>query len=322
MTSTSLDTLRTNLTGPVFPILTPFTEDGSAVDHDALTHYVDRLVAAGAPTVLSTVGTSRFNLLDDDEIRAVNQTITAAAAGRCTVIVAGPENGDTRSNRAFAQHAQASGADAYLALFPERYYGEEAVIDFFEDVAGAVDIGVMIHEMAMRSGFGGAQPYSPDLLERLVAIPNVVGMKEESMDPWAAYRIHRRLGGQCAIIGAGSMRNAMRDFHAGARAYLVGIGSFFPRVALRFHSALMAGDLATAHGIARTYEDPFFDIAAAELGWHVALKETLHLFALMPPFERAPLPRLSPAKRDRLGALVDSLGWRDLPYDHEPEPTP
>jgi len=304
----SRDHLRHKLCGPVFPILTPFTADGAAVDHEALGCYVDFLAKTGVPAIMSTVGTSRFNLLSDDEIKAVNTTISASARGRCIVILAGPLVGNTASNIAAARHAESVGADAFIAYFPERYYGEASVFDFFRMISEAVSIGVMIHEMPMRSGYGGNQQYSLDLLDRLTDLPGVVGMKEECMDGGYAYLLHRRLSGKCGIIGAGSKRLFMRDFHAGAKAYLVGIGNFFPRVAMDFHAALIGGNTAHAHAIVRAYEDPYFDLAVS-LGWHIALKETMSFLNLMPRHERAPLPCLTDAQSAKLRACVDKLGW-------------
>src|SRR5262249_7329789 len=117
----SRDHLRHKLTGPVFPIPTPFTADG-AVDHTALARYVASIAGVGVPAMMSTVGTSRFNLLNEDEIRAVNATIAKAVKGRCIVILAGPLSGTTETNVAFAKHAENAGADAFIAFFPERYY--------------------------------------------------------------------------------------------------------------------------------------------------------------------------------------------------------
>src|SRR5438132_2962012 len=98
MAQFSRDHLRHQLHGPVFPILTPFSADGSAIDHDALARYVDFLAGVGVPAIMSTVGTNRFNLLSEDEIRAVNATIARAARGRCIVILAGPLTGNTATN--------------------------------------------------------------------------------------------------------------------------------------------------------------------------------------------------------------------------------
>ena len=304
------------LEGSVYPILTAFTEAG-AVDFDAVARYVDVLAKAGVPTVMTTVGTSRFNLLSHDEIRKMNETVVNAAQGRCLVIVAGPQEGSTELNISFARHAQQIGADAFIAFYPARWYGDDDIFAFFKAIAGAVDIGVMAHEMPMRSGYGGTSQYGLDLLDRLTDIPNLVGMKEECMDAGYAYKLHRRLDGKCGIIGAGSMRNFLRDQNAGAKAYLVGIENFFPRVGTRFAEAVRAGNIRKAQTIMRAYEDPYFD-KAVQLGWHVALKETLHLMNLLPPYERAPLARLAAPKREELKALLEKLGWLGRSPDHEP----
>lgn len=308
MAEFSRDHIRHNLEGPVFPILTPFTADG-AVDHTALAKYVDFLAGAGVPALLSTVGTSRFNLLTFDEMKAVNATIAKAVDGRCICILAGPPSGTTALNIEFARHAESVGGDAFIAFFPERYYGEGPILEFFQALSDSVSIGVMIHEMPMRSGYGGQIQYSLDLLDKLVAMPGVVGMKEECMDGGYAYLLHRRLTGKAGIIGAGSKRLYLRDFQAGAKSYLVGLGNFFPRVAMDFHKAMKEHRVNDAHAIVRAYEDPYFDVAVS-VGWHIALKETLHLMNLMPPYERAPLPRLNETQRKKLEDCVDKLGWR------------
>lgn len=305
------------LKGPVCPILTPFSEDGAQVDYAALSTYVDFLARSGIPAVMTTVGTSRFNLLSNEEMKKVNETVARAADGRCLVILAGPMTGHTGTNIEFAQHAATQGADAFIAFFPERYYGETPIIQFFEALTQSTDIGIMIHEMPMRSGYGGNQQYSIDLLKRLATLPNLYGIKEECMDAGYAYLLHRALEDDLAIIGAGSMRLFMRDYHAGGRAYLVGIGSFFPRVAMAFYDAVVRNDMERAHAIVRTYEEPYFDLAVS-LGWHVALKETLDILGLMPGWERDPLPRLSTSQREKLSAKIEDLGWLKLDPGHEP----
>ena len=122
--------IRSGITGPVFPILTPFKENG-AVDHPALQNYVEFLIASGAKTMLTTVGTSRFNLLSDIEIMEVNKTFSSVSSPNTIKIAAGPMTGDLKTNIEFAQHAEQHGADAYIAFFPERWYGVEAILDFF-----------------------------------------------------------------------------------------------------------------------------------------------------------------------------------------------
>ena len=219
--------------GPVAPILTPFKRDDHSVDHEALARYVDFLVVEGIPVLLTTVGTSRFNLLTTEEMLAVNETVVRTVNGRAMTIVAGPPDGDTRENVRFAQHAAKIGAGAFIAMFPERWYGEEPLVQFFKTVSEESGIGVMIHEMAMRNGLaGGPVQYSLPLLDRLTDLPGIIGMKEECCDAEYSYRIIRKVSHKCALIGWGSMKRFLRDHHAGARSYLMGVGSFVPHIEL------------------------------------------------------------------------------------------
>ena len=64
------NTITPKVEGPVIPLPTPFTKDYK-VDYDALASYVDFLVLNGIKNVMTTVGTSRYNLLTDDEIKKV-----------------------------------------------------------------------------------------------------------------------------------------------------------------------------------------------------------------------------------------------------------
>jgi len=302
--------LQARIRGPVFPIPVPFQTTGDfAVDHDALARYVDWLVGEGAPVILVTVGTSRFNLLSVEEMRAVNETVVRAVAKRAVCIVAGPLQGSTRDNVEFARHAAQIGADAIMVMYPERFYGEEAIFGFYKEVSEA-GAPVMIHEMPMRNGLGGGTvQFSLDLLDRLTDLPGLIGLKEEAGDAEYVYRVLRRIAHKTALIGAGSMRRFMRDYHAGAQCYLVGIGNFLPKVEIDFYAAMMRRDFDSAHDLVRKNEDGFFDLAVS-LGWHRVLKEMMEIFGLMSAQERPPFERVDPAGRAKLDAKVRELGWK------------
>lgn len=317
---TPYEALRSRIRGPVFPIPVPFTSD-EAVDYNALRSYAQFLVSHGAPVLMVTVGTSRFNLLTREEMLAVNEVVADAVAGRAVVVAAGPgpHAGSTRENIFFARHAREAGADAILIVYPERWYGDDDVVSFFKEVAGSTDLGVMIHAVSMRDGFGGVDAkrmLDADLLERIAASPNVVGVKEENGSRAVYEAIFDRLNDRLPIIGAGgAMRRFMGDARRGAYTYLEGIGSFRPDLAVSFYEAVMAGDYARAEAITARYEDPYFS-EAVRYGWHRSLKETLHLLEIMPPFERAPLRRLAPAERRALGELVEKIGFARMEDAH------
>ncbi len=304
------DELQTRLRGPVYPILTPFTETG-ALDLAAHARYIDWLVERGAGVILETVGTSRFNLLREEEMQWLNRSMVDTVNDRAFSITTGPPQASTNVNIEFAAASKEMGANAHMIVYPERHYGDAAIYEFFETVTRESGQACMIHEMPMRSGLGGGSiQYSLELLERLCELPGLVGMKEECMDAGYSYKLHRRFSERTRIIGAGSMRNFLRDHHAGADTYLVGIENVRPDLGARFYDAVMSNDYTTAHEIVRTHEDPVFDVAV-RWGWHPSLKEMLDICGLMPAHERAPFTRIPAEGREELESIVRGLGWRE-----------
>ena len=134
-------------------------------------------------------------------------------------------------------------------------------------------------------------------------------MKEECCDAEYSYRIIRKVSHKAALIGWGSMKRFLRDHHAGARSYLMGVGSFVPHIELAFYDAVMERRYDEAEKLVRENEEDYFQLAVS-LGWHRALKETLDIFGLLPRTERPPFGELSAAERAQLEAKVKEIGWR------------
>jgi dihydrodipicolinate synthase/N-acetylneuraminate lyase len=299
--------------GPVYPILPAFTESG-ALDPDAVERYCRWLVEQGARTLMVTAGTSRFNLLELDEIHTLNRTVARACAGRAVAVAANPQAGSTAAAIAFAKATGDSGADALLLSYPERYYDDDAVIAYVEAVAAASPIPVMIHALPMRlasAGPSSVHPFDLALCRRAAALPNVVGMKEESGQEPLKLRIMLEFAERWALVPAGGgMRNFLACQAFGARAYLAGVANFAPAVEEAFFAHVEAGRIEAARAIVRDQELPFFDVAVP-IGWHTALKAAMALKGLFPPHERAPLRPPTPAQRERLAACMRALGWLD-----------
>jgi dihydrodipicolinate synthase/N-acetylneuraminate lyase len=297
--------------GPVFPIPIPFRESGD-VDYDGLRRYVEFLLGHGAVTLMVTVGTSRFDVLTIEEMKKVNEVVAETANGKAIVIVTTPTKGPTSQAIDFAKHAEAIGADGILAVYPDRYYSDNDVAQFFEDIAASCSIGVLIHLMAIPAGKSGLGPqvqYSPELVERIAALGNFVGIKEESHDQALSYKYSRSLAGKIVIIGgAGGMRDYLTKYNWGQQAYLVGLGNFVPELEVKFYNAVIQGDLDTARKIIFEYEEPFFTVAV-EAGWHLALKEALAFFDLMKPWEREPISRITSHDRDKIIDNLKSKKW-------------
>jgi len=297
--------------GPVFPILTLFNENGS-IDEAGIIKYVDFLIEQGAKNLMCTVGTSRYDVLTVDEMLRVNEIVVKTAAKRAVVIVTTPSTGPTSQAIDFARHAEEIGADAILAVYPDRYYGDESVFEFFEMVSSSCNIGVMIHEMPIRAGRSTEAPaaqYSPVLLERIFSLPNIVGLKEESGDADLVRHINSEYSRKVAVIGGrGGMGGFLQAAPFGQTAYLVGIGNFLPQIELDFYQKVIAGEQGKAEAVVLDIEKPYFALAV-KLGWHISLRAGMHLLGLCQPYERRPMKHLSIVEQDALKAVMLQLGF-------------
>lgn len=301
-----LDKIR----GPVIPLPTPFNEK-LEVDYDALYSYVQFLVDNGIRNVMTTVGTSRFNLLSWEEVKKVNETVVKAAAGNAVTIVANPLTGGTLHAVDFAKHAEKIGADFFLAYFPERHYGEENTYEFFKTVNDAVSIGILLHEMPKRNGYGpGNVHYSLELLDRLMKLEHIAGFKEEALDAGYSNQILERFRDKAIIIGAGGgmSRYLNRDFKRGSKAFLGGIGNFVPSLELDFYNAITSGNEAEASRIVNEIEIPYFN-KVVPIGWHPSLKAALALKGLMKEYERPPMKQLTLDEKNALRKVMEENAW-------------
>src|SRR5919204_6540381 len=98
-------------------LITPFTEDGKAIDADALAAIVERLIGAGVGGLVPGGSTGEFTTLTTAERRRLIETTVAAAAGRVPV-VAGTGALSTRETVELSLHAQRAGAAAVMVVPP------------------------------------------------------------------------------------------------------------------------------------------------------------------------------------------------------------
>ncbi|MDP4966025.1 MAG: dihydrodipicolinate synthase family protein [Salibacteraceae bacterium] len=306
-----MNTERINkILGPVIPLPLPFNED-ETVAYDALHSYVDFLVNNGIKNVMTTVGTSRFNLLTFDEIKKVNETVVKAANGRAKTIVANPAQGGTIHAIEFAKHAQEIGADFFLVCFPERDYGDEHTLPFFQRLHDATCIDILIHEMPRRNGLGlGSKQYGVELLEKLFAMKRIIGLKEEALDAEYSNMLVERFSKEAIIIGAGGgmSRYLYRDFERGSKAFLGGLGNFKPSIEIEFYDAITSGNRDRAAVIVEDIELKYFE-QVVPIGWHPHLKAALAIKGLMPNWERSPMKNLSSEEVSTIAKAFKANNW-------------
>jgi 4-hydroxy-tetrahydrodipicolinate synthase len=133
-------------------LITPFTDDGSAIDTGAVTAIVDRLIGAGVTGLVPGGSTGEFTTLSHAERRDLIETTLEAAADRVPV-VAGTGALSTRETVELSVHAEQAGAAAVMIVPP--FYDAlswRELLAHYAAVADAIEIPIMYYNLPSASG--------------------------------------------------------------------------------------------------------------------------------------------------------------------------
>lgn len=164
--------------GMIIPLLTPFHPDG-ALDPEALGHLTRRLVGAGVHGLFPSGSTGEFFALDHQERCRVIEIVVEEASGRVPVF-AGTGAISTRESIALTKEAEELGADALAVITP--FYispSQDELYEHYAAIAASTFLPLVIYNNPARTG---GVSLAAMTLQRLAAIPNIIGIKDSSGD--------------------------------------------------------------------------------------------------------------------------------------------
>ncbi len=280
-----------------FPV-TPFGADG-AFNREPYQKHIDWLAGFGATALFAAGGTGEFFSLAPAEVPEI--VAAAKAASRGTPIVAGCGYG-TAMAVDLARAAEKAGADGLLVL-PHYLIDapQDGLYAHAKAICDAVDIGVMIY------GRDNAV-YQPDTVARLCdACPNLIGFKDGSGNIGLVRQITARMGDRLTYLGGMPTAELFAEAYLGAglTTYSSAVFNFVPALAMKFYTALRAGDSETTTGILRSFFYPFMAIRDRQKGYAVsAIKAGVRLGGFDAGPVRAPLVDLSADEEKALAELI------------------
>lgn len=260
------------LSGVIYPIPPAFDRQGE-FSSKAVHNYLTFLDKHGAKIILVTAGTARFNMLHYSEIRALNIACMKFPGVKILGLPPMPD----KLLQVWIDQTNDWKPDAVMLMYPDRYYSDEDVCDYFFRAANKLKVPVIVHGMFMRNAVsGGTYNFTPEIVAKLKKHENIIGIKEESTTYEMAYKICRQADDKFLIFPAGgSCRRFLLTHPAGAQNFLGGIGNIYPEIEEAFYAAIKNSDYNTAHKIVERYEDPLFE-TFGPIGWHRALQIALH----------------------------------------------
>lgn len=292
------------LDGPVIPIPPSYSESGLC--YNEIEKYINWLVDRDVKIVMTTSGTSQFNLMNNQEIRSFN-IFCACQFPHNKIIGIQPVSLQEVlcEIKYYNQHISMLDNTYLMLFFPERYYGQEHVVDFFHEVADVSKVPVFIHGMSMRSGTGGLYDFNANLVNSISKHSNIIGMKEECSSFELAYDLCRNSDPDfLKIVSGKSARRFTLLRAAGAHTYLAGLGNIFPKLDQTIFNWFKIDK--NPFKMLKEFEDPFFDVFM-KIGWHKALRECLKQEGLCCSNNRKPFPDCTQRESETIMAVVESI---------------
>ncbi len=189
-------------TGVFTAIVTPFSDDASALHLANLRAQIEFQAAGGVRGIVINGTTGESPTLDHDELHTLAREAIAHARRLGLIAILGTGSNSTAHAIANQKLARELGADAALSVNP--YYNkptQEGLYRHFMAVADAAQIPIMLYNIPGRTGVA----LSPATVERLAAHPNIVAVKEATGSMDSASEIIIRCPNVALLSGDDSM---------------------------------------------------------------------------------------------------------------------
>jgi len=288
------------LRGTYTVILTPFTEDGSAINESMLRWLVDFQISEGIHGIITLASNGEFLSLSDEERHQVASIVVDQAAGRVPVVVGTAAESTTDVIR-YTKDAESLGADAAMVLTP--YYcwiDENEIYAHYRQIAEAVTLPIMLYNHPAST----VLDMKPPLIARLAEIDNISYIKESTTDTRRVYQINDICGDKITVF-AGYL--GYESFMVGAEGWVSVCANIMPsKSAQMFELAVDRNDKDAAWAVFKELV-PIIDF----LGDHLYVHGMKAAFKMMgrdmgnPRPPRLPLPT---DKEPELRAILNDAG--------------
>jgi 4-hydroxy-tetrahydrodipicolinate synthase len=207
---------------------------------------VGDLIADGVDGVTPLGSTGEIVYLTPPQRRAIVAATLRVAKGRVPVIpgVAAFATTDAVDQ---AREFAAMGADGLVVMRQSAFPAtEDGIIDYFTQVARAVDIPVVLYTNPTLLG----TDFSVDALVTLSQVPNIRYIKDATGDTGRILTLINRLGGKLEVFSASAHIPAF-VFLLGGVGWMAGPACVVPKAAAELYRRILAGDVAGALALQR-----------------------------------------------------------------------
>ncbi|MBU3912135.1 MAG: 4-hydroxy-tetrahydrodipicolinate synthase [Candidatus Omnitrophica bacterium] len=225
--------------GAMTAIITPFKK--GKVDEKKLAELVELQIKSGVKAIVPCGTTGESATLSYKEHERVIEVVIEAANKRVSVI-AGTGSNNTSEAIMLTAHAKEAGADASLQITP--YYNkptQEGIFRHFKKITEEVGLPIIVYNIASRTGIN----ITPETMQRLSKVKNIVGVKEASGNLEQMSMIHQLCGDSFDLI-SGDDGLTLPLLSIGGTGVISVVSNIVPKDVAGMVSMFAKGDIAGA----------------------------------------------------------------------------
>ncbi len=287
--------------GVVPPLVTP-VDGQDRVLEQPFRRIIRHVLDGGVHGVFALGSTGEFFGLDDDQQRRAIEIAVDEVKGRVPVY-AGVGAVTTRECIRAARRAEAAGAQAITVLPPPLLTPtEDELFGHFKAIADSTPLPLLIYNNPERIRIN----VSANLVERLAALPTIVGAKDSSGDMTQTGEYIRRTRGTGFKVMAGRDTLILATLAYGGVGCVATTANVAPALVVRIHERFLAGDLQGA--LKAQFDLAPLRIAFGLGSWPVVTKDALNLLGMQAGAPILPNTSCSGENLEALKQVLSDMG--------------
>lgn len=288
--------------GVFVPFVTPFTEQGK-IDAEAFRSNIERLIDDGVHGIIPSASCGEAYVLTMSERKQLFKLAVEQIKGRVKAI-AGTSAIRTEDVIELNEYAYDIGMDGAMIVSP--YYAlpdEREVIAHYETISKSVSLPIMLYNNPGRTNVD----LTPDIVDKLADLENVVAIKDSSKDLTQIIETIRKCGDRIAVfIGRDSL--ALPGLIMGAKGTLAMLAQVMGKEEVDLYSLAVSGRIEEArriqYRISALWEIIFKGVGTP----YPRLKEAMNLVGRPAGSCRRPMLPLESSEREDVRKGLEALG--------------
>jgi len=248
-----------------------------------------------------TGGTGEGPVLQKDTRKRLVEIAKEEVGDRCDLIVHVGAI-DLKTAAELAAHAAEVGCDAISSVPPFFFgYGEKQITDYYKALSDASGLPVLMYASPL-SGVN----ITWDMVDRLMDIPNMIGLKWTNYDYFTMHRIKELRGGNINVIN-GPDECLLCGLNMGADGGIGATYNIMPKLFQQIYDNFKAGDTAAAQA-AQFKANKLIEILL-KFGVVCGIRDALEMIGIDTGYSPYPLKRFSPEEQAAFRAALKSINY-------------